>query len=56
MTDVDTYRSRACELRTRANACPTAAEAAPFIEMAVAWEKLADDAEASRRGAEAAEG
>jgi hypothetical protein len=56
VTDVETYRAKALDLRAQARASATAAEAAPFIELAVAWEKLADEADAGRGDVEAAGG
>ena len=56
MDDVTTYRARACDLRARARACETAAEAAGYIELAVAWEALADQAAAPEPVRDAAEG
>ena len=47
MTDIETYRAKALDLRARAKASATAAEAASFLELAAAWEKLADEVEAS---------
>ncbi len=53
MTDIETYRAKAFDLRARAKSSATAAEASTFLELAVAWEALADETEAGRTEAEA---
>ena len=44
--EIETYRAKALDLRARAEATQTAAEASVFIELAAAWEKLAKESEA----------
>jgi hypothetical protein len=46
MRDVASYRAKAHELRARAEASTTAAEASNYLELAAAWEQLARQAEA----------
>jgi hypothetical protein len=56
MDDIATYRAKIRDLKARAGACETAAEASRYIELAVAWEKLADETEARALAQDLAEG
>ena len=45
MDDVTTYRAKARDLRARAEASTTAAEASNYLELAKAWEQMAEEAD-----------
>jgi hypothetical protein len=46
VNDVPTYRAKARDLRARAEAATTAAEASNYLELARAWDQVAREAEA----------
>ncbi len=45
VNDVTTYRAKVRDLRARAEASTTAAEASNYLELAKVWEKMAWEAE-----------
>ncbi len=45
MNDAATYRAKVRDLRARAEASTTAAEASNYLELARVWEKMAQEAE-----------